>query len=45
MLLAIVSVQGGATFAKELFPALGLAGTAGMRIALVKDMEALGLRH
>jgi inner membrane transporter RhtA len=34
VLLAIVSVQGGAAFAKELFPALGPAGTAGMRIGL-----------
>ena len=34
MLLAIVSVQGGAAFAKNLFPALGSAGTAGMRIGL-----------
>lgn len=34
VLLAIVSVQGGAAFAKELFPALGAAGTAGMRIGL-----------
>jgi inner membrane transporter RhtA len=34
VLLAIVSVQGGAALAKELFPALGAAGTAGMRITL-----------
>jgi inner membrane transporter RhtA len=34
VLLAVVSVQGGATFAKELFPALGSAGTAGLRIGL-----------
>lgn len=34
VLLAVVSVQGGAAFAKELFPALGSAGTAGMRIGL-----------
>jgi inner membrane transporter RhtA len=34
VLLAIVSVQGGAAFAKELFPVLGSAGTAGMRIGL-----------
>jgi inner membrane transporter RhtA len=34
VLLAIVSLQGGAAFAKELFPVLGSAGTAGMRIAL-----------
>ncbi len=34
VLLAIVSVQGGAAFAKELFPVLGSAGTAGLRIGL-----------
>jgi inner membrane transporter RhtA len=34
VLLAVVSVQGGAAFAKELFPVLGSAGTAGMRIGL-----------
>ncbi|MDC0713986.1 DMT family transporter [Stigmatella sp. ncwal1] len=34
VLLAVVSVQGGAAFAKELFPRLGQAGTAGMRIGL-----------
>jgi inner membrane transporter RhtA len=34
VLLAIVSVQGGAAFAKELFPALGSAGTAGMRVGV-----------
>jgi inner membrane transporter RhtA len=34
VILAVVSVQGGAAFAKELFPVLGSAGTAGMRIGL-----------
>lgn len=34
VLLAVVSVQGGAAFAKELFPVLGSAGTAGLRIGL-----------
>lgn len=34
VLLAVVSVQGGAAFAKEVFPALGAAGTAGLRISL-----------
>ena len=34
VLVAIFSVQGGAALAKGLFPVLGAAGTAGMRIAL-----------
>lgn len=34
VIVSIVSVQGGAAFAKELFPAIGTAGTAGLRIAL-----------
>jgi inner membrane transporter RhtA len=34
VLLAILSVQGGAAIAKGLFPALGPAGTTGIRIAL-----------
>ncbi|MFL5352078.1 EamA family transporter [Archangium sp.] len=34
VLLAVVSVQGGAAFAKDVFPALGSAGTAGLRISL-----------
>ncbi|MBF9143326.1 EamA family transporter [Hymenobacter properus] len=34
VLLAIVSVQGGAAIAKGLFPVLGAAGTASMRIGL-----------
>ncbi|WP_224361500.1 EamA family transporter [Hyalangium versicolor] len=34
VILAVLSVQGGAAFAKELFPVLGSAGTAGMRIGL-----------
>jgi len=34
VLFSIVSVQGGAALAKGLFPALGAAGTAGVRIAL-----------
>ena len=34
VLIAIVSVQGGAAIAKGLFPVLGAAGTAGVRIGL-----------
>lgn len=34
VLLAIISVQGGAAIAKGLFPALGPAGTASLRIGL-----------
>ncbi|WP_217278721.1 EamA family transporter [Hymenobacter sp. BRD67] len=34
MLLAIVSVQGGAAIAKGLFPVVGAAGTAGLRIGI-----------
>ncbi|MFY0571707.1 EamA family transporter [Archangium lansingense] len=34
VLIAILSVQGGAALAKGLFPALGPAGTAGLRICL-----------
>lgn len=42
VLLAIVSVQGGAALAKGLFPALGAAGTAGVRITL-SALVLLGL--
>lgn len=34
VIIAVVSVQGGAAFAKGLFPAVGTAGTAGLRIGL-----------
>jgi inner membrane transporter RhtA len=34
VILSVISVQGGAAFAKGLFPALGTAGTAGMRVGL-----------
>lgn len=34
VIIAVVSVQGGAAFAKGLFPAVGVAGTAGLRIGL-----------
>ncbi|HXN56736.1 MAG TPA: EamA family transporter [Myxococcales bacterium] len=43
-LLAIVSVQGGATIAKRLFPVLGAAGTAGIRIGLSAVMLMLVFR-
>lgn len=34
VIIAVVSVQGGAAFAKGLFPAVGTAGAAGLRIGL-----------
>ena len=34
VLVAILSVQGGAALAKELFPALGATGTVGLRIGI-----------
>lgn len=34
VLLAILSVQGGAAIAKSIFPVMGAAGTAGLRIVL-----------
>src|ERR1700682_5519546 len=34
ILLAVFSVQGGATIAKGLFPVIGAAGTASVRIGL-----------
>ena len=34
VIISVVSVQGGAAFAKGLFPAVGVAGTAGLRIGL-----------
>jgi inner membrane transporter RhtA len=44
VLLAVVSVQGGAAFAKEIFPALGPAGTAGLRISLSALMLFAAIR-
>ena len=44
VLLAIVSVQGGAAFAKGLFPALGVTGTTGLRIGLAAVMLMLLFR-
>ena len=44
VLVAIVSVQGGAAIAKGLFPVLGAAGTAGLRIALSALMLVAAFR-
>ena len=44
VLLAVVSVQGGAAFAKGMFPALGAAGTAGVRIGLCALMVFAAFR-
>jgi inner membrane transporter RhtA len=44
VLLAIVSVQGGAAIAKRLFPVFGATGTAGIRIALSAVMLMLLFR-
>lgn len=44
VLVAIVSVQGGAAIAKGLFPALGAAATAGIRIGLSAAMLVLAFR-
>lgn len=44
MILGVVSVQGGAAFAKELFPALGPASTAGLRIVLSAAMLLAAFR-
>ena len=44
VLIAIVSVQGGAALAKGLFPALGPDGTVGIRIGLSAAMLLLAFR-
>jgi inner membrane transporter RhtA len=44
VLVAIVSVQGGAALAKGLFPALGPAGTVGLRIGLSALILLLAFR-
>jgi inner membrane transporter RhtA len=44
VLLAIVSVQGGAAIAKRLFPVFGATGTAGIRIGLSAVMLMLLFR-
>ncbi|WP_223635609.1 DMT family transporter [Corallococcus sp. EGB] len=38
VLIAVVSVQGGAALAKGLFPAIGAAGAAGLRLVLASAM-------
>ncbi len=44
VLLAIVSVQGGAAIAKALFPVVGAAGTASLRIGLSALMLLVAVR-
>lgn len=44
VLLAVVSVQAGAAIAKGLFPAVGAAGTASLRIGLSALMLAVAVR-
>ena len=44
VLLAIVSVQGGAAIAKGLFPVLGAAGTVGLRIGISAGLLLLVVR-
>lgn len=44
VLLAIISVQGGAAIAKGLFPAVGAAGTASLRIGLSALMLLVAVR-
>jgi inner membrane transporter RhtA len=44
VLLAIVSVQGGAAIAKTIFPTMGAAGTAGLRIVLSAIILLLAFR-
>lgn len=44
VLLAVLSVQAGAALAKGLFPAVGAAGAAGLRIGLAAAMLLLAFR-
>jgi len=44
VLLAILSVQGGAAIAKGLFPVLGAAGTVGLRIGISAVLLLLAVR-
>ena len=44
LLLAMLSIQGGAAFAKTLFPTLGAAGTTTLRVTLAAALLTLVLR-
>ncbi|WP_291429953.1 DMT family transporter [Deinococcus sp.] len=44
LLLAMVSIQGGAAFAKTLFPTLGAAGTTSLRVTLAAALLTMVLR-
>jgi inner membrane transporter RhtA len=44
LLLAMVSIQGGAAFAKTLFPTLGAAGTTALRVTLAAALLSLVFR-
>ncbi|GGR49142.1 threonine transporter RhtB [Deinococcus seoulensis] len=44
LLLAMLSIQGGAAFAKTLFPTLGAAGTTTVRVTLAAALLTLVLR-
>ncbi|GAA5532645.1 DMT family transporter [Deinococcus aluminii] len=44
LLLSMVSIQGGAAFAKTLFPALGAAGTTTLRVTLAAALLSLVFR-
>ncbi|GBF06547.1 PecM-related protein [Deinococcus aerius] len=44
LLLSMLSIQGGAAFAKTLFPALGAAGTTALRVTLAAAILSLVFR-
>ncbi|MFC0616722.1 EamA family transporter [Deinococcus budaensis] len=44
LLLSMLSIQGGAAFAKTLFPALGAAGTTALRVTLAAALLSLIFR-